>query len=33
MEGAAQSDWDRYEREINSALAMQNMKRWYYTAA
>jgi hypothetical protein len=30
MEGAAQSDWDRYGRETDGALVLQNMKRWHY---
>lgn len=33
MEGAAQSDWDRYGRETDAALALQNMKRWHYIPA
>ena len=32
-EGAAQSDWDRYGRETDTALALQNMKRWHYIPA
>ena len=33
MEGAAQSDWDRFSREVDGALALQRIKRWHYIPA